>query len=51
MRIISIQVLLKMLAIVVEFRQNMNLSDNDSHYRPSGKQQVILRKANGKVHQ
>jgi bacterioferritin-associated ferredoxin len=33
MRIISIQVLLKSLAIVVEFRQNMNLSDNDSHYR------------------
>jgi bacterioferritin-associated ferredoxin len=33
MRIISIQLVLKSLAIVVEFRQNMNLSDNDSHYR------------------
>jgi bacterioferritin-associated ferredoxin len=37
MRIISIQDLLKSLAIVLESRQNMNLSDNDSHYRPTGK--------------
>jgi hypothetical protein len=29
--------LLKALANVAEFRQNMNLNDNDSHYSGSGK--------------
>ena len=38
MRTIFIQLLLKTLAIAVEFRQNMNLSDNDSHYRTNGRQ-------------
>ena len=35
MRIISIQVLLKTLAIRIAFIENTNLSDNDSHYRPN----------------